>query len=65
MYLDGLKNNVFTRHSLALCLFFGPTGVVSHLLTRAATAAVRGEELQDIMLAGTGAAEEESSKQQS
>lgn len=52
VYLDGLKNSIFTRHSLLLCLFFGPTGVVSHLLTRAATAAVRGEELEDIMVAG-------------
>lgn len=83
MYLDGLRNKVFTRHSLLLCLFFGPTGmyrerewerewsclwrqlvasthlrgvrpagVVSHLLTRAVTGAVRGEKLEDIMLAG-------------
>ena len=44
---------LFTRHSLVLCLFFGPTGVVSHLITRAVTAAVRGEELEDIMVAGS------------
>lgn len=29
-----------------------PAGVVSHLLTRAVTGAVRGEKLEDIMLAG-------------
>ena len=44
---------LFTRHSLVLCLFFGPTGVVSHLITRAVAAAVRGEELEDIMVAGS------------
>lgn len=34
VYLDGQKNGIFTKHSLALCYLFGPIGVLSHLLTR-------------------------------
>jgi hypothetical protein len=34
IYLDGQRNRVWTSHSMALCFFFGPTGVLSHLLTR-------------------------------
>lgn len=34
IYLDGMRNGVWTAHSLALALFFGPTGILSHLLTR-------------------------------
>ncbi|MEB3210459.1 MAG: ABA4-like family protein [Leptolyngbyaceae bacterium] len=34
IYRDGLELNVFTRHSLVLCLFAGPLGLLSHILTR-------------------------------
>jgi len=34
IYWDGQESNLFTRHSLALCLFAGPLGLLSHLLTR-------------------------------
>ncbi len=50
VYLDAQKNKVFAAHSLLLTLFFGPTGAVSHVLTRAAAGLVRGEKLNDIML---------------
>ena len=50
VYLDAQKNKVFAAHSLLLTLFFGPTGAVSHVLTRAAAGLGRGEKLNDIML---------------
>lgn len=33
IYLDGEKNQIWTIHSLALCLFAGPMGLLSHILT--------------------------------
>lgn len=45
IYFDGLKNDFTTRHSLVLTLFFGPLGVVSHVLTRGIVSLTRrGEE---------------------
>lgn len=35
IYWQGQDNGVFTRHSLALCLFAGPLGLLCHLLTDA------------------------------
>jgi hypothetical protein len=52
IYLDARKNDVFAAHSLLLCLFFGPTGAISHVTTRAITGLVRGEKLVDVMAAG-------------
>ena len=40
---------MFAAHSLLLCLFFGPTGVISHTLTRGATSLTRGKKLPDVM----------------
>ncbi|PKA63531.1 hypothetical protein AXF42_Ash005426 [Apostasia shenzhenica] len=34
VYHDGLKNNVETRHSIALCLFFCPIGILSHIISK-------------------------------
>jgi hypothetical protein len=34
VWADGLRNRVFTGHSLVLGLFFGPIGLLSHLVTR-------------------------------
>ncbi|MEM9452058.1 MAG: ABA4-like family protein [Cyanobacteria bacterium P01_E01_bin.6] len=34
IYQNGQQMNIFTRHSLALCLFAGPLGLLSHILTR-------------------------------
>ncbi|MDC0831690.1 ABA4-like family protein [Geitlerinema sp. CS-897] len=33
IYWEGQKTGVWTRHSIALCLFAGPVGVLSHLVT--------------------------------
>ncbi|MGJ5673470.1 MAG: ABA4-like family protein [Nostochopsis sp.] len=33
IYLQGQKTGVWTIHSLALCFFAGPMGVLSHILT--------------------------------
>ena len=49
IYLDARKNDVFAAHSLTLCLFFGPTGVISHTITRGITGLARGEKLPDVM----------------
>jgi hypothetical protein len=35
IYWQGQEKGIFTRHSLALCLFAGPLGLLSHLLTAA------------------------------
>ncbi len=35
IYWQGQESGVFTRHSLALCLFAGPLGLLSHLTTAA------------------------------
>ncbi len=37
IYWQGQEQRVFTRHSLALCLFAGPLGLLSHLVTVAIT----------------------------
>lgn len=33
IYLQGQEKGLWTRHSLALCLFAGPIGLLSHILT--------------------------------
>lgn len=33
IYLEGQRTGVLTAHSLILCLFFGPIGLLSHLIT--------------------------------
>ncbi|CAM9229756.1 unnamed protein product [Sphacelaria rigidula] len=48
VYLDGQKNGIFTKHSLALCYLFGPIGVLSHLLTRTLFSVVK-PGVEDIM----------------
>lgn len=48
MYLDGQKNGVFNKHSLALCYLFGPVGFLSHLLTRTAFSVIK-PGVRDIM----------------
>ena len=54
VYLDSQKNDVFAIHSLLLTLFFGPTGVVSHVVTRSINGLIRGEKLVDVMEGGVG-----------
>ena len=33
IYWQGQKKQVWTAHSLVLCLFFGPVGLLSHIIT--------------------------------
>ncbi|MFM6208793.1 abscisic acid-deficient protein Aba4 family protein, partial [Planktothrix sp.] len=33
IYWDGQKTGIWTSHSLAFCLFAGPFGLLSHILT--------------------------------
>ena len=33
IYWQGQEKGIWTRHSLALCLFAGPVGLLSHLIT--------------------------------
>lgn len=33
IYLEGQRTGIWTIHSLALCLFAGPMGVLSHIVT--------------------------------
>ncbi|MEM0979943.1 MAG: ABA4-like family protein [Cyanobacteria bacterium P01_H01_bin.58] len=37
IYLQGREKSIFTRHSLALCLFAGPLGLLTHFFTAAIT----------------------------
>ncbi|KAK4284240.1 hypothetical protein QN277_001099 [Acacia crassicarpa] len=37
VFLDGLKNQIETRHSVSLCLFCCPIGVLSHFITKQIT----------------------------
>jgi hypothetical protein len=34
IYWEGQKTGIWTFHSIALCLFAGPLGLLSHILTR-------------------------------
>lgn len=34
IYLEGQRTGIFSVHSLALCLFAGPMGLLSHIVTR-------------------------------
>jgi hypothetical protein len=40
VYLEGQRTGVFTAHSIALCLFAGPIGLLSHLITDAISSKV-------------------------
>ncbi|MEO0768196.1 MAG: ABA4-like family protein [Cyanobacteria bacterium J06649_4] len=33
IYIQGQEKGIWTRHSLVLCLFAGPVGLLSHLIT--------------------------------
>ncbi|GAB2214681.1 hypothetical protein Drorol1_Dr00019041 [Drosera rotundifolia] len=37
VYHDGLENGIETRHSVSICLLFGPIGIMSHAITKALT----------------------------
>ncbi|XP_009357808.2 protein ABA DEFICIENT 4, chloroplastic isoform X1 [Pyrus x bretschneideri] len=37
VFSDGLQNQIETRHSVSLCLFFCPIGILTHVVTKALT----------------------------
>ncbi|CAL2259039.1 unnamed protein product [Prunus armeniaca] len=37
VFRDGQENEIETRHSVSLCLFFCPIGIVTHVITKALT----------------------------
>ncbi|KAL8044807.1 hypothetical protein ABFX02_08G070400 [Erythranthe guttata] len=37
VYLEGIKDNIETRHSVSLCLLFCPIGILAHFITKATT----------------------------
>ncbi|VVA33861.1 PREDICTED: ABA DEFICIENT 4 [Prunus dulcis] len=37
VFCEGLQNQIETRHSVSLCLFFCPIGILTHLITKALT----------------------------
>ncbi|KAL6183530.1 hypothetical protein ACLB2K_044941 [Fragaria x ananassa] len=37
VFRDGLENQMETRHSISLCLFFCPIGILTHVITKALT----------------------------
>ncbi|MFS8866594.1 ABA4-like family protein [Synechococcus sp. H65.1] len=44
IFLEGWEKRVWTTHSLLLCLFAGPVGLLSHLLTVAVVQAYRQKQ---------------------
>ncbi|GET40312.1 ABA4-like family protein [Microseira wollei] len=55
IYWEGQKTGVFTTHSLALCLFAGPMGLLSHILTSWITQKFFAGEKQDSVTPSTSA----------
>ncbi|MBW4613805.1 MAG: DUF4281 domain-containing protein [Desmonostoc vinosum HA7617-LM4] len=47
IYWEGQKTGVWTIHSLALCFFAGPLGVLSHILTNLITKKFFSKSQQD------------------
>ncbi|MDF5716245.1 MAG: ABA4-like family protein [Rhizonema sp. NSF051] len=48
IYLQGQKTGIWTIHSLALCLFAGPLGLLSHILTYWITQAFFPRSINDV-----------------
>lgn len=44
IYWQGQQSSIWTVHSLLLCLFAGPIGLLSHIVTRWITQALRGAD---------------------
>ncbi|KAL2335272.1 hypothetical protein Fmac_016485 [Flemingia macrophylla] len=41
VFLDGQENQIETRHSVSMCLFFCPIGVLTHVITKEITKSAR------------------------
>jgi hypothetical protein len=47
IYWEGQRTGVWTVHSIALCLFAGPLGLLSHILTTWITQLIKGKSVTD------------------
>jgi hypothetical protein len=47
IYWEGQRTGIWTAHSLILCLFAGPMGLLSHLLTQGLTKLFRSGEVAE------------------
>lgn len=54
IYLEGQRTGVWTFHSLALCLFAGPMGLLSHILTNSISQKFSSSEQEEAITASTG-----------
>lgn len=53
IYLEGQRTGVWTIHSLALCLFAGPLGLLSHIITQWVTNRFVSSSSSDSVTAST------------
>ncbi|KAI9085522.1 hypothetical protein K1719_032365 [Acacia pycnantha] len=44
VFHDGLENQIETRHSVSLCLFFCPIGILTHIITKRLAKTTRKKE---------------------
>ncbi|XP_054815327.1 protein ABA DEFICIENT 4, chloroplastic-like [Prosopis cineraria] len=44
VFHDGLENQIETRHSVSLCLFFCPIGILTHIITKGLARTTRKKE---------------------
>lgn len=49
IYWEGQRTGVWTVHSLILCLFAGPMGLLSHILTQGFTKLFRSNSAADVV----------------
>lgn len=53
IYRQGVEKKIITTHSLTLCLFAGPLGLLSHLVTAAVAEAITPKETTAVKSVGT------------
>jgi hypothetical protein len=57
VWRDGLRHGVLTAHSVILCFMFGPTGILSHMMTKAAISWwQKRAQNREVAMPGKGAA---------
>lgn len=54
IYLEGQRTGTWTIHSLALCLFAGPMGLLSHIITTWITQGFAFPAESDVVASSTG-----------
>ncbi|NEQ68590.1 MAG: DUF4281 domain-containing protein [Symploca sp. SIO2D2] len=55
IYLEGQRTSTWTVHSLVLCLFAGPMGLLSHIVTAWITQKFTSSADSDVVASSTGA----------